>query len=272
MKSVCILGDSLSVPGYGIVDATQTWPFVFRGCWTGDISVSVHGKGGLTLAYGGPGDGNFFGHQACFGTALNAEADAYVICLGTNDAIRNRDASDIERGVTRLIRHLRGGVKSAAGKSIRVYVLAPPSIHHHPAAESRRRDVVLSVLDNVCCKEGATVLGEPMLDECDKHADGVHLNSSGARSFGRHVAKELLASGRQRRVLKLNVVPMTRRQVSRASAAARKLGKEAFLRMPRADLRKWASQHGVPFSGARLKSEEVKNIISKLDVRWSLPF
>ena len=97
MVSIAVLGDSFSVKGYGIDEEAQTWPFLLQSELGADTTVKVCARGGLLASLtGATVDGNYFGCSKQLGGAMNTKVDAFLICLGTNDALQSGFTGAVE--------------------------------------------------------------------------------------------------------------------------------------------------------------------------------
>ena len=275
MPVIAVLGDSLSVAGYGIKHASDTWPMLLQGMLGADYTVTVHAQGGLRASVcEGKLRPMYFGCTHHLSTALNVEVDAYVVCLGTNDVLHsNCCGQSLEEGLRRIILLVRHGAKAVFGNTPRIYIVEPPNLTANKRAETRRHEMLVPALKSVAQRTGVTVL--PLrrpLSAREKHEDGVHLKPAGARALASGVHAAWREVRRVKRVAKgvrkdSIMQPAAKRK---ATSATRTLGKTGFLAMPRSDLRAWAKTNRVPFKGGGTKEAEQRSILGKLGVQWLL--
>ena len=102
---VVVLGDSLSIVGYGIKRMEDTWPYLLRSEFGHGVRVSVHTQGRLTC--GVESVGKTYYDQTPMGwlaTALSCPASVYLIMLGTNDIQSAGSTFDgIVQGYSRIV-------------------------------------------------------------------------------------------------------------------------------------------------------------------------
>ena len=263
---VAVLGDSLSVAGYGIGRVEDTWPRALQSELGHGVCISVHAQGRLACSVELKGK-TYYGHTKWLGTAQNTPADMYLIMLGTND-IQSAGCTlaGMVQGYSRIVLMLRASAKAVFETSPRVFLLAPPSIANSKA-EKRRKCVLIPAMEKVAHDTGAHFVPSVALASAEMGRDGIHLHSAGAKLIATAVSSAIRPRA-SRFMLKQ---PQARSVVSsrnqqRALAAARQMGKRSFFAMSRAELRLWAKTYCIPFSAAR-KEQEVLEILAKIGVK-----
>ena len=289
MHRVCVLGDSLSAKGK-CLRLKQGWPYKLQERLGGDWQVSVCAQGGLMASITDM-DGKYYGFSKQLGRAQNTDAEHFVICLGTNDVTKEGGVTqaDIEAGLQRIVTLVYSGVQALFNRKPTVYLLPPPNIFageprrgsaSGPRAkadgpcpgERRRRRMMPAALQAVARRTNARLMDSVRLEKHMKHDDGVHLKDAGTSVIADMVYKHLTQRQRITTVLKqvrcTRTSRMTPVRKRRAFDAARTMGKQAFFAMTRSDLRTWAATYVVPFSGGKLKVDEQRAILSKIESKW----
>ena len=193
MVSIVVLGDSLSVAGYGITEEAQTWPFLLQRDLGAGSDVKVCAQGGMLASLTDQTvDGAYFGCSKHLGRAMNAKADAYLICLGTNDAkqgTRGFTIDTVKDGLVRIVLQLRATSAAVFSCKPEFFFVPPPNLigKQNALMEGRRQDLLPAALSAAAAFTGANVLPMTKLSANQKHRDGIHLNASGARAFASSV-------------------------------------------------------------------------------------
>ena len=273
-RTISVLGDSLSVPGYGL-SGKDVWPKQLMSFLQG-YNVTVHAKGGL-LASATPDHLplNYFGRSQYLGRAINTESSIYLILLGANDVLNSFSKEAIVYGLSRLVRQLKVCSTATFKRNPEIVLVQTPNFIRESgecsALERRRLNVLVPALKKVAATCGCVMSGSILLKAADKHTDGTHLNKKGALIVAKEVKRTLDLNQTIKSKLKQPhrrnslVSPHTLR---RGQAAAREYGKSAFMKLSRAEVRKFASTYNIPFRGGS-KEEEKERIIAKLGLRWA---
>ena len=270
--TISVLGDSLSVEGYGL-EERDTWPHQLMTMQDG-CEVIVHAKGGL-LASALPDDvpHNYFGMSQYLGRAINTESSIYVIMLGANDVIKGFSKNAMVCGLTRIVKQLKCCSVSIFKRTPQIVLVPVPNFIKQSGScarlERRRRVLLLPALKDVAAKCNCAMAGDIILTAANKHNDGTHLKRSGARIIAAEVKRTLDLNKTFKSKLKasLSISVVTPKSLKRGQAAARRMGKNVFMNLPRAAVREFASTHGVPFTGGS-KEAERDCIIAKLGLKW----
>ncbi len=275
MSHICVLGDSLSSPGYGL-SLGHTWPSHLKSLLGADWEVSVCAQGELraslsvSCAHGGE---KYFGFSRQLGCALNTNADHLILFLGTNDAlasVAHVSRCSVAVGVRRLMLQIGSATKEVFQHKPTFHILPPPCLFQ-TAAESRRQAIILPALQDAASNVPNTRLIDTVpLTPDMKHNDGVHLNALGvvavAEVVHRHFAKRKRCKKVLKQVRRRSLIRPARKR--KAREAARVMGKQPFMAMTRRALRAWARKFSIPFSGGGCKEDEQRAILSKIDSRW----
>ena len=269
---ISVLGDSLSVEGYGLQER-DTWPLQLMAMQEG-CQVIVHAKGGL-LASASPDDvpHNYFGKSQYLGRAINTESSIYVIMLGANDVFKCFSKDAMVCGLTRIVKQLKCCSVSIFKRSPQVVLVPVPNFIKQSGScaslERRRRVHLLPALKDVAANCNCAMAGDVILNAANKHNDGTHLKKSGARIIAAEVKRTLDLNKTFKSKLKQSfpISVLSPKNLKRGQTAARRMGKTVFMSLPRAAVREFASTHGIPFTGGS-KEEERDCIIAKLGLKW----
>lgn len=196
---------------------------------------------------------------------------------GTNDARLARlgiDANKVSNGMTRVIKLLQSSYSALNRKTVDVMVLPPFPLPKRPAYDERRTSQVLPGLMKAIRACPRCYLGPQIDVGASKHKDGVHLTRAGCTIVANKVAKAIVAhkklSSRAQSRTGVKRKPKSTLSTSaktRASHAARQVGKSIFLGYSRKQLREFAKKYDIPLKGGN-KDAEFASVLASIGVNW----
>jgi hypothetical protein len=176
--------------------------------------------------------------------------------------------------MTRVIKLMQSSYSALNRKSVEVMVLPPFPLPRRPAYEERRTSQILPGMVKAVRACPGCYLGPQIDVGASKHKDGVHLTRAGCTIVANEVAKAIVAhkklSSRAQSRTGVKRKPKSTLSASagtKASSAARRVGKSTFLAYSRSELRKFAKKYGIPLRGST-KDAEFASVLASIGVHW----
>ena len=202
MKTILCYGDS-NTWGYDARSATRLppdvrWPGVLRNALGPDYWVIEEGLNGRTTVWDDPIGGEWKNGLRLLQPLLESHAplDLVVMLLGTND-LKQRfsvPASDIAKGLERLIKVIQTSDSGPAGRAPQLLVIAPPPVTTmNEYAEMFAGSLEKSLKLGFFYRQTAEMYNTPFLDAGriiqSWDVDGIHLSPEMHQILGLRVAE-----------------------------------------------------------------------------------